>query len=237
MADEFTRYFVHEPLRRGPLMNRGTFARVTAVRGLIRRFLAGDPLPGDGTEPAGCRRQVVSLGAGFDTAAFCMQAEGALEGAAYYELDFPDVVRQKARVIAVTPQLLFSLAGDQAPDAVDIDAEHGSVTASAGARRGRYCLRSADLRELDQVAETLEAAGLLSTLPTLLVAECVLIYMEPRHSDAIISWAAKTFSCAAFVNYEQICPNDNFGRMMVSNIASRGCPLKGIRACATHPIV
>lgn len=198
------------------------------MRGIIRRFLAR--VPGESTDGVGCRRQVISLGAGFDSVVFQLQEEGALADAAYYELDCPQVVLQKGKIIAKNPILLSSLAGDHqaAAELVHVDDQTGSVTVSTSEGRGRYCLRCADLRELEQVHRVLAKAGLLLTVPTLLVAECVLIYMHARHSDALISWASATFSQAAFVLYEQIRPHDDFGRMMVENIAARGCPLLGI---------
>nr|KAF6440912.1 leucine carboxyl methyltransferase 1 [Rousettus aegyptiacus] len=40
-------------------------------------------------------------------------------------------------------------------------------------------------------------------LPTLLVTECVLVYMTPEQSASLIKWAASSFVTAMFVNYEQ----------------------------------
>jgi len=40
--------------------------------------------------------------------------------------------------------------------------------------------------------------------PTLILAECVLIYMDPPSSDRLVAWAAKAFSHAAFITYEQV---------------------------------
>jgi O-methyltransferase involved in polyketide biosynthesis len=40
--------------------------------------------------------------------------------------------------------------------------------------------------------------------PTLIIAECVLIYLEPHVSRAVVKWAADKFETAAFVIYEQV---------------------------------
>ena len=37
----------------------------------------------------------------------------------------------------------------------------------------------------------------------------------------------------AYVNYEMINPDDQFGRMMVENLENRGCQLLGIHDCKT----
>lgn len=43
------------------------------------------------------------------------------------------------------------------------------------------------------------------SLPTYILSECVLVYMEPRDSSALLAWAARMFSTAAVVIYEQVC--------------------------------
>ena len=45
------------------------------------------------------------------------------------------------------------------------------------------------------------------SLPTFIIAECVLIYLDPDSSRAIAGWAARTFSTAVFVLYEQVLLN------------------------------
>lgn len=54
-------------------------------------------------------------------------------------------------------------------------------------------------------------------VPTLFLSECVLIYMKEEHSAAVVRWAS-TFNSALFVTYEQILPDDAFGRMMLKNL-------------------
>ena len=217
--------------RRPPIINRGTFARVTAMRMLIRRFLELAPR-GEGE---GASRQVLVLGAGFDTAVFQLQREGALAGSAYFELDFPDIVREKSRIVREQRLLCGSLCGPAAggeplDGRIEACPETGELTVQASADSGRYCLRAVDLRQLECVRETLMQAGFDTALPTLVVAECVLIYMEAQHSDALIEWVGSSLPRAAFLVYEQIRPHDPFGRMMVGNIAARGCPLRSIGA-------
>ena len=42
------------------------------------------------------------------------------------------------------------------------------------------------------------------SLPTFIIAECVLIYLDPDSSQAIVGWASKAFSTAIFFLYEQV---------------------------------
>ncbi|KAL8507640.1 hypothetical protein ACS0TY_018253 [Phlomoides rotata] len=68
------------------------------------------------------------------------------------------------------------------------------------------------------------------SLPTFIIAECVLIYLDPESSRAIVGWASRTFSTAVFFLYEQIHPDDAFGQQMIKNLESRGCALLCIYA-------
>jgi len=53
--------------------------------------------------------------------------------------------------------------------------------------------------------------------------------LEPIYSSAIISWAAQEFSTSAFITYEQIKPDDQFGAVMLKNLENRGCSLLSIK--------
>jgi tRNA wybutosine-synthesizing protein 4 len=80
-------------------------------------------------------------------------------------------------------------------------------------------------------------------LPTFIIAECVLIYLDPTPTGAIVSWASEKFSTAVFFLYEhvksfhhalfcclyvafgiadyvlmQIHPDDAFGEQMIRNL-------------------
>ena len=42
------------------------------------------------------------------------------------------------------------------------------------------------------------------SLPTLILAECVLIYLDPEVSRAVIDWTGHKFPTSIFVVYEQV---------------------------------
>ena len=54
------------------------------------------------------------------------------------------------------------------------------------------------------VRTALRGAGVDLAAPTLLLSECVLVYLEPQESCAIIAWAAQAFAASVFVTYEQV---------------------------------
>lgn len=76
----------------------------------------------------------------------------------------------------------------------------------------------------------LDAAGLDWAAPTLLVAECVLVYMPAEASQRLVQWAAACFGPphspgAALVSYDMILPHDAFGRVMRANLKVRASQL------------
>ncbi|KMZ63787.1 hypothetical protein ZOSMA_39G00570 [Zostera marina] len=81
-----------------------------------------------------------------------------------------------------------------------------------------YKLLPVDLCDIGKPNDIVKLAELDSSRPTFIIAECVLIYLEPNSSRAIVSWSSKTFSNALFFLYEQIRPNDAFGEQMIENL-------------------
>jgi len=61
-----------------------------------------------------------------------------------------------------------------------------------------------DLRQLEEFREKLTTAELDTNLPTLFIAECVLIYMDERQCGDLLKEIAAKFSKACFANYEQV---------------------------------
>ena len=64
----------------------------------------------------------------------------------------------------------------------------------------------------------MNVAGIDINKPTLFLSECVLIYIEAEESKELIQWVGNTFNTSVFVTYEQIRPDDSFGRIMIKNL-------------------
>ncbi|KAM7277257.1 hypothetical protein ACFE04_019123 [Oxalis oulophora] len=84
IKDDYVHLFVPRPVRRSPIINRGYFARWAAFRTLLYQFLDCDR---NVDEKDRSRKQILSLGAGFDTMFFQLKDEGRAPYL-YVELDF-----------------------------------------------------------------------------------------------------------------------------------------------------
>ncbi|KAJ1724131.1 carboxy methyl transferase for protein phosphatase 2A [Coemansia erecta] len=208
IADPFIKHFVRQPQRRAPLINRGTYARFAGVQRTLQSFVMATP--------AG---QVVVLGSGLDTSYFLLASQG-LRAQRYFEIDFAEVNAKKASTVYKKPDLRSLL-----PQDIRV-AAGGSELHSSG-----YCMLSGDLRRFrEEVVPKMQEHGFDLEAPTLFVSECVLIYLDPKHSDDILDWITESVPDAAVLTYEQILPNDRFGQMMIENLRSRHIELKGLMA-------
>ncbi|XP_059696269.1 tRNA wybutosine-synthesizing protein 4 isoform X1 [Haemorhous mexicanus] len=195
IQDRFLRLLAGRRRRRAPLIHRGYYIRARAVDHCVQDFLLKtQSLP---------RTQILSLGAGFDSLYFRLKDMGLLHHTVVYEVDFPNVACQKATLIKGVKEL-SALVGDTGGEGL------GAITFSGG----DYKLLGVDLSELSELERALEEAGLNNEIPTLFIAEVVLTYMETTRSDALIQWAAEHFPQACFLLYEQVHPEDPFGRVM-----------------------
>ncbi|XP_074596250.1 leucine carboxyl methyltransferase 1 [Brevipalpus obovatus] len=70
-----------------------------------------------------------------------------------------------------------------------------------------------------------------SSIPTLFLSECVLIYMDVKDSNNILSWISSHFNHTVFINYEQVEIFDRFGQIMVENLRQRACELLDLESC------
>uniref|UniRef100_A0A7M4G1W8 tRNA wybutosine-synthesizing protein 4 n=1 Tax=Crocodylus porosus TaxID=8502 RepID=A0A7M4G1W8_CROPO len=205
VQDGFLRCFVSKTRRRAPLVHRGYYVRAQAVDRCVRGFLL---------QSRGCpQRQILSLGAGFDSLYFRLKTAGLLSHAVVYEVDFPSVVSRKAALIRGTKDLAMVVGGA------------GGAMSFVGED---YKLLGVDLSELSQLEKALKEAGLDSEVPTMFLAEVVLTYMENSRSDALIRWAAQHFCQAQFVLYEQMHPEDPFGHIMQQHFSRLNSALHGL---------
>ncbi|KAH9300278.1 hypothetical protein KI387_011861, partial [Taxus chinensis] len=101
IKDNYVHLFVRRQVKRAPIINRGYYARWAAMRKLLFQFLDAETQTVDDTP---LKKQVLSLGAGYDTTFFQLQEEGKAP-TLYVELDFKEVTSKKAAIINSHEQL------------------------------------------------------------------------------------------------------------------------------------
>lgn len=96
-----------------------------------------------------------------------------------------------------------------------------------------YVLLPADLRDFTTFAPSLLQAATSSSsigghppalsphLPTLLLVECVLVYLPPTAVDNILLWFSSTFAPVGglSIGYDPFGLHDSFGQVMIRNLA------------------
>ncbi|KMZ87174.1 leucine carboxyl methyltransferase [Plasmodium vivax Brazil I] len=225
-SDPFLKYFVKRIEKRSPLINRGYYARVAAVRQYIELFFKSL----EEEEPV----QVVNIGAGLDTTFFWISEQR--KNATYYEMDFHELLREKANIINRVDELRGFLKGaDQGdvaskPEAEGKPGEENKPGVGADLINcANYKMLSFDLNHSSLLEKHLTSYGFDFSIPTLFICECVLIYLEISSSDSLIQTLAGLMrSTSCMLVYEQVNPNTAFGKVMISNFSQRGIELKSI---------
>ncbi|KAJ1532223.1 hypothetical protein ONE63_000841 [Megalurothrips usitatus] len=207
--DPYLFHFVRGAQRKPPEINRGYFARKRGIEILVEKFLK--------LTDSNC--QIVNLGAGFDTLFWRLHDDGK-SVTKIIDVDFPSVTARKCHVIKRNKALLDKINGGDA-----------AFSGATGLHAGNYHIVGVDLRQRSELITNLENCGIDFSLPTLFLAECVLVYIESPLVDEILKWISSNFDSVAFINYEQINMNDRFGEVMKQNLRLRQCSLSGVSAC------
>lgn len=243
----------------GLRLETGTYVRTTAIDNLVHRFL-DEP---DGQPPR--KKQIISLGAGSDTRVFRLFASRPSLQLVYHELDFPVNTAAKIRVIRSTPLLRRTLhiENPSKPDDVSISAEGDALHSRF------YHIHPIDLRTLSKpfIVDSHSSSdypsdlentssrsrsspvllpGVDTSLPTLLISECCLVYLSPEDAAGVVDYFTKVLfprtsvsetadaiTPLGLVLYEPIRPDDPFGKTMVSNLAARGIQLQTLHRYAS----
>ncbi|KAK1344486.1 hypothetical protein QTO34_013183 [Cnephaeus nilssonii] len=220
--------------RKAPEINRGKwpffspassrqlryFARVQGISQLIKAFLRK-------TE---CHCQILNLGAGMDTTFWILKDQDLLPSK-YFEVDFPLIVTRKVHSIKSRPLLSKPILELHSEDTLQSGKYPPRWCYGHMLDSKRYAIIGADLRDLATLEEKLKKCNMNTQLPTLLVTECVLVYMTPEQSANLIKWAANSFETAMFISYEQVNMDDRFGQIMIENLRRRQCDLAGVEPC------
>lgn len=213
--------------RKAPEINRGYYARVSALTQLMNQLISV-------IDKTGSAFQIVSLGAGFDTLYWRLKslylnakkpASSSAVMKAFVEVDLMTVTMHKVHAIRRKPKLLqvlgeeirFSTSELHASDYHLIHADLRTVSGSDGAK----ILQDKLFKD----------CSLLPDVPTIFLSECVLVYMEANLSASLLKWISSHFDKCFFLNYEQVNLNDRFGEVMLHNLHDMHADLLGLPVC------
>ena len=222
-----------EAPRRLPLMNRGTYARTSAIDRLVEDFLDTAHTP---QLSCGRRRQVVSLGAGSDTRFFRLRARYPNIKLIYHEIDFEENTKVKIQQIR-SPAFVKTAKELCRTDLVSEEVYQVPERPKTEDYDSAYFLHAYDLRRLAGVELRVDGVyfnlpNVQPDIPTLLISECCLIYLAPEDADRVLQAIADMIRYPAslgIVIYEPIRPYDAFGKTMVANLTARGIHLQTLR--------
>lgn len=151
--------------------------------------------------------QIVSLGAGFDTRLFRF-ADSIPHGLGqlkYLEIDYSQVMEEKQRIIETTPELK-ELSANWHPISFDLN---GNIS---------------------DFSTTLQP-HFHPALPTLIIAECCLMYLTAEAGDALINWFAAE-PAVTFCSFDPVLADDldsdRFARVMLDNFEQRGLDTRAL---------
>ena len=260
--DDFLRLFVRRRTKRPPIINRGYFARVQAIRQVIDCFVESTVNTEEGTKGG----QILSLGSGWDTTFFRLKASKCQPGR-YIEVDHKQVkllppfrlltetnkrVKLKILVVVFLFRCLKTHTHSQVTTSkcrsvqknqslIDLIAGGGGTLADdveIDAEGGRifseqYALVPCDLRDIEGLKTSLEVASVNYQAPTLGLLECVLAYLDEDSTRNLLKLISDSFESCCILIYDMIGPDDPFGQQLIFNVESRGCPLPGIRSFPT----
>lgn len=198
-----------------PLINRGTYLRTKVLYDLVSSFCNEFPA---------C--QVVSLGGGSDTKSF--QWLENIESVKVIEIDFVESVKIKKLAILNSPKL-SQVVGQTSDERAVISSQQSFECLNPEIHADRYHLIGCDLREIKEKSISDNLYKYIDTsLPTVVLSECVLCYLSPEENKMILNSFSEAFSNKAYLSfliYEPMSLNDTFGTTMTNNLSNRGLNL------------
>ena len=194
------------PNRKAPEISRGYYIRHWCIKSLVEQFLL----------KTNCQCQIVNLGAGFDTLYWNISEKQLEPKYGFYEIDMPQVVKKKKSIIVSKLQLNKHFSSEK------------TKTTDLTLDTCMYHLMAADLRNVKSIDTSLCVAGISKKVPTLILAECVFVYMEPSAINKLLNYFTQEFPIIFLVDYDPINLNDRFGEVMRQNLSQRNCSLLGV---------
>ncbi|TDH65710.1 hypothetical protein CCR75_005366 [Bremia lactucae] len=230
--DPFLHYFVARPTRRLPLIHRGYYLRHVAMTRCIELFLT--------QFKTSTHINIVSLGAGFDTLFFRLLHQRSFAGhIAFAEVDCDAIVCVKTKLLN-DDNVRVGLFPNNLKNLVIATPVHSNVSWQCHVPSASYSLIACDLGDTQLFDTTFTATGADRSVPTLILAECVVSYLAPEHGTELLQYLSTTFSRGSIVLYDPIAlkasdkdDSEAFSSTLQDYFAIKGCTLRGVREFQT----
>lgn len=213
--NEYFKYFVKKSPKRSPCINRGYWLRLHAIRSRLNSIV-------EGTQE---NIVVVNLGCGFDPLPFELLDQRNLGSekfngrVQFLDVDYADLINEKARIIEKTPQL-SDIVGPRLSQRDCV--VYGTETYSAASCNLNYPKSFEDVLNLFDLNNP--------KVVKVFIAEVSLAYMLPNHADDIVKICG-SMSNSHFLMLEQLTPagtNEPFSKQMLRHFRKNNSPLLSV---------
>lgn len=195
-----------------PILNRGTWSRVYSITNSIERVLTSVKEYNPEVNV-----NIINLGSGFDTLYFILQNK--FDNFKYYEFDYNDIVYKKMELIKKSKVLSDVITHN---NKFEIKIGKGCLTSQ------NYSLYECDVINYEQFNQIIcSIKDFDCSNPTIIIAECLLVYLKKEVSENILVNITSTFKNAIFLEYDLVGAHDSFGKEMVYNLLDRDIKLSG----------
>ncbi len=98
-----------------------------------------------------------------------------------------------------------------------------------------YFILNSDLLKIDNLIEKLNEINIDFSKPTIVLSECLLVYLDKTSTVDILQKINKNFKNIIFFMYDLIGPDDNFGKEMEINLSERNIRIPGFKEVPDCP--
>jgi tRNA wybutosine-synthesizing protein 4 len=168
---------------------------------------------------------------GFDTSPLIPYVRGE-EKLNNFEVDFPDIMSKKVELYRAEGDIVSLLEkGEKGPSEGPREGASEETADPTGriVTMGPLSFIAQDLRNAQLVVSDLVAAGLRGDVPTLVLSECVLVYVPKAEVLDLCARLGSLLQDAVWLTYDMITPNDLYGKNMIKNLEAAGFGIPGIR--------
>lgn len=221
-------------IRRSPIIHRGYYTRNVSFTNILKQFLNTIPLSNDTTDNKEFTSQIVYLGPGFDTISLIPFIESSnASKIKTFEIDYPEIIKKKIEFYSSDKEIMNILSNVSSSivtnDNTNVNT-NVNINTIMKSLSPNLTLIGHDLRDTTSIISLLEQSDFNCNLPTLILSECVLVYIEKEYILNLCHEFSKILlHNSIWVTYDMINPYDIYGKHMIKNLEAVGFAIPGIK--------